>query len=373
MSAPIRFFLYLALSFSATAVMYFTACLVLTPAPIAAEYWVREMLVIKKSIARKYAGRPKIVIVAGSGTLFSIDARRLTETLGVPVINFGVHAELPLAFLLNQAESVVEQGNAVLLPLETELYTRNELTAWQVRNLIAWDQAKWRSIPIWKRLQAIRDLKPGPLWEIIEANVQARFFPSSIRKRLESFDDRLILDKWANTPAPTKFEYSAYNVDAMGDMPATKGTYQGKVTRSPEKHIKIPGDVFAILESFVTRMNRKGVLVRFVDTPFIDTGSVDIRKADESARSLSAQLPASAKLLDNRCELLFSKACFLNSEYHMNEEGRKMRTALLAGAIRRDTELTAFLDIKTQESVGSSTVCSGESNRVKTCGSPAEH
>jgi hypothetical protein len=44
-------------SFVVTAMVYFAVALVLTPAPIPAEYWVREMTVIKRNIADHYSKR----------------------------------------------------------------------------------------------------------------------------------------------------------------------------------------------------------------------------------------------------------------------------------------------------------------------------
>src|ERR1035437_6583536 len=60
--------------------LYFSVCLFL-PAPISAEYWVRELIGIKRILANSIVS-PRIIILGGSSTLFSIDARQIEETTG---------------------------------------------------------------------------------------------------------------------------------------------------------------------------------------------------------------------------------------------------------------------------------------------------
>jgi len=55
-------------------ISYYTLVLILIDAPVPAEYWVGEMLIIKKELVKKHAGKNKIIIAGGSSTLFGIDA-----------------------------------------------------------------------------------------------------------------------------------------------------------------------------------------------------------------------------------------------------------------------------------------------------------
>ena len=96
---------------------YFSVALALAPAPISAEYWVREMMVIKRSIAAKFAGQRKVIVASGSSTLFGVDARQLGAALGVPVINYGLHGALSLRTILDEADAAAGRGDVVVLPL----------------------------------------------------------------------------------------------------------------------------------------------------------------------------------------------------------------------------------------------------------------
>ena len=46
----------------------------LIDAPIAAEYWIAELITVKRELAKEYAGKNKIIVAGGSSTLFSVNA-----------------------------------------------------------------------------------------------------------------------------------------------------------------------------------------------------------------------------------------------------------------------------------------------------------
>src|SRR5689334_412801 len=97
---------YLA-AFAAAAVLGLPAMLglglALAPAPIAAEYWVRQAMVVKADISHRHDSGRKALVVGGSSALFSIDTRALTAEFGVPFVNLATHARLPLEAHLDYA------------------------------------------------------------------------------------------------------------------------------------------------------------------------------------------------------------------------------------------------------------------------------
>ena len=54
-----RFLIYFASSFIACVVCFYSLIVILFPTPVAAEYWVRELLVFKRDVAKKLATCPK--------------------------------------------------------------------------------------------------------------------------------------------------------------------------------------------------------------------------------------------------------------------------------------------------------------------------
>jgi hypothetical protein len=92
--------------------------------------WSPDALYIEAWVERKRdvvsnAETPKILLVGGSGVLYGISAGKLTESLGRTVVNLGIHAALPLDFLLDEVKRHASRGDMVILLLEYEYYNQD--------------------------------------------------------------------------------------------------------------------------------------------------------------------------------------------------------------------------------------------------------
>ena len=137
-----RYLVYLASSFIAIAIFYYSLIFALFPTPVAAEYWVRELLVFKRDIAKNLAGQPKIIVASGSSTLFNVDTNILSAALKRPTINLGLMGGLPLDTILEEINTVSGPGDLVIMALEPDYYCREAnpgYDPWQIRNAIAWN------------------------------------------------------------------------------------------------------------------------------------------------------------------------------------------------------------------------------------------
>lgn len=327
----------------AIAIAYFSLAIMLSPAPVAAEYWVREMIVIKRSLVKEYAGHKKIIIASGSSGLFGIDAKQLSKDLKIPVINFGLHAGLPLKTILNEASFGAEKGDIVILPLEPNYYYENGLTAWQIRNEMAWDKPKWINLSIFEKLRAIGMLGPTFMWDLVCARYDERFNPKAIEERLVALDDQAILAKFKTRSIPTSFSYSAFNLDSFGDMERNDGTeYIGFPPRA-DIGIEFNPDNWALLESFVNKMRNKDIRVYFANAPWVQIPDLDKGKVEATSDIFNNQLSRLAPVLDSRSQLLFGRNLFFNTSLHLNSEGREIRTKLLLNAIRSNVKLIEYI------------------------------
>lgn len=83
--------------------------------------WIPDALVFKRYLINNTPS-PKVVVMAGSGSMFGVDSEVLSEDLGLPVVNLAMHATIPIEFYPILYPSGIGEGDIVILPLEYEHY-----------------------------------------------------------------------------------------------------------------------------------------------------------------------------------------------------------------------------------------------------------
>ncbi len=58
---------------------------------------------------------PKIIVIGGSNTIFNIDSKLISDSIGLPVVNMGLHAGLGLEFMLNEIRPYIKSGDVVII------------------------------------------------------------------------------------------------------------------------------------------------------------------------------------------------------------------------------------------------------------------
>lgn len=328
-----RYLIYVFGSFIACGIFYFSIIFALFPTPVAAEYWVRELLVFKRHIAKSVTNQPKIIIASGSSTLFNIDTNLISRELGSPAINLGLMGGLPLETILEEIRVASTSGDLLILALEPDYYCREENSGyapWQIRNAIAWNHEFWSRKSIVQKLALIPAL--GPLFplEMIQARLDETFRPAVLAPRLAALDDKQIVEKFLSRPAaPQDPIYSVYNMDNLGNLRAIhQSEYSGPAHRADE-NIKICPQTFKELSEFVAELKSRDINVVFANTPYISVDDIDNRKLAESSSHFESALKKIAPVIDTRAELIFPRDHFFDSVMHLNSTGRERRTQLL--------------------------------------------
>lgn len=315
-------------------VAFYATVFLLIDAPIKAEYWVSEMITIKKELVKEYTGKRKIIVGGGSSTLFGIDAKQASESLNMPVINFGLHAGLPLQKILQELGAVVEYGDLLILPLEPKYYECNtKLTSWQVTNIIAWDHSVWKEMNILEKLKFVTLVSPTILGQMFVADILKKFHPMTLSDRLTTLDPSLVLTKFHARTAPSAFAYSAYNLDNLGDMLGGEAAKFKRQGDDISKLTHVCDKTATILVNFVDRMKKRAVRVYFANTPYIasETGPTT-----NNELNFLKEFSHIGCFIDRREDLIFDRKFFFNSPLHLNTEGRSLRTDAFISAIRKN-------------------------------------
>ncbi len=77
-----------------------------------------DALIDKHNILDKTTTSPRVIFVGGSNLAFGMDSKRVQDSIGLPVVNLGLHAGLGLEFMLNDVKTAVKPNDIVILSIE---------------------------------------------------------------------------------------------------------------------------------------------------------------------------------------------------------------------------------------------------------------
>jgi hypothetical protein len=319
-------------------VLHFLVCLFFT-APISAEYWLRELIVIKRILANSIAS-PRIIFLGGSSALFSIDARQVEETTGIRAMNMGLHAGMRLEQMLLVGEDVVRPGDILVLILEPNFYSCDVAPwdDWQVTNALAWDKSYFNSLALLTRIGAIFSSgSPMLAVKIIASKFGSIIAPAAYTDRFQALAPiDVIWERYRSGKfRPGDFEYSAYNIDDRGDIQKNIGVWRGPGIPANE-----PSNVchytLSILANFVVRMKDIGVRVLVAHTPYLIEGAPRAGWQEAEANFSRDIGSTGATILDQREELFLPRAYFFNTSLHLNQVGRRDRTNIMVADLAKN-------------------------------------
>ncbi|MFZ2312052.1 MAG: hypothetical protein WAV82_05495 [Methylobacter sp.] len=317
-------------------VVYYSTILTLLDAPVPAEYWVGEMIFIKKELVKAYKGKSKIIVAGGSSTLFGIDADYASKQLGMPVINFGLHAGLRLDKIFKEVSAVVESGDFLILTLEPYYYDCNtQFSAWQVNNIVGWDHDAWKDMSHLEKSRFLSSVSPTLFASMLLADFEKRFYPSAVSDRLATTNQTMVLSRFHSRVISSSFEYSAYQLDYLGDMQQAVGSQFSGQSFDIRKPLHICEGTKNYLIEFVNDMRDKGVRVYFANTPYINS-DIDRDEIEKGESGFLKELSSVGVMIDQRKDVFFDRKYFFNTDLHLNTEGRRLRTSSFIKAVRKN-------------------------------------
>lgn len=78
-----------------------------------ADNYLNEFPVKQKLISSTPS--PKMVVIGGSNVAFGIDSKTLSDSLGIPVVNAGLHAGLGLRYIMNANTPLLRKGDILVV------------------------------------------------------------------------------------------------------------------------------------------------------------------------------------------------------------------------------------------------------------------
>jgi hypothetical protein len=171
-------------------------------APVSKSQWIHDAYRIKDAAVFSITA-PKVVLVSGSNIMFGVNSESLSAFWGKPVVNYGVHAGLGLAYNLERSKRVLTAGDIAILPLEYEFFQeQNDYTETLLVQMASNDPDYYYALPLYEKLRVMGKMP----WKRMRRGLQSVF-----RKESRQGSAGMDSDQDAGT-------YSVVNINAHGDQ-----------------------------------------------------------------------------------------------------------------------------------------------------------
>ncbi len=284
---------------------------------------------IKREAVDAAAGKPKIVLAGGSNVLYGLRAAEIGRMLGVPCVNYGVHAALPLDYLLSSWKQALDCGDLLVLSLEWQFLRRrpDEINEVFAGYLLGGDPRYFLKLPLAAQAALVFGASPRRL-----------LLPLFVSRR-ENAEMQNVCYEWN----------AAYYVDRHGDYlrnPPERGDANnvrkllglrvGQVVAPPGKKDD-PNEEAAWqkIGEFAEWAAKKGVRIVYAAPALLSRPEFSAAKYRKRFAAAEAHYAALGILVVSpQRRNLYPPELMFDSVYHLNSEGAALRSRQLAEALR---------------------------------------
>ena len=273
--------------------------------------WTNEVLEIKKRIARE-TDKPEILILAGSNALFSLSAKTIAESYGIPATNLATHAGLGRTYLLASAAQVVAPGDLVVMPLEYELWEEERYEPALAYHVLTHDRNYYRALAPLEKLRLLAGIGVSDwLWL-----VKNRVVPDS----------------------DTATGYRSETLNEHGDETNNRRTsvdpaMRDNLTRIRARRFTLSSDTTRELKAFDDRLRAMGARL-VVTYPSFLRSAVNDGSAAFLADVRREAKAAGLALVGDPHDRMFETEDAFDTAYHANDVEQQRNTHILMAQLR---------------------------------------
>ena len=273
---------------------------------------------------------PKIILVGGSNLAFGVDSRMLQDSLGVRVVNMGLYARLGLRYMLAQVRPYIQKGDVVIVVPEYDQFYGNFSNGDNTLNT-ALLYAPNDRIGDFIRSYSIIDVLLRPRVENARRSF-LRLAAASVGREEQFF------------PPDTNPVYNRRSFNAQGDVVShigKKGMHPDSIFVSRLPSFKeFNSETIDDLNEIADRVKEQGAHAYFMYPSYIDRSYAINEAAIDSLRFRLAR-DMRIPIAGNPRDFVYPKNLFFDTRYHLNAEGRVLRTRQMIRTLR---SLPAFAE-----------------------------
>lgn len=280
--------------------------------PTKMSQWVFDAYQKKKSLSQQIQGK-KVLIVSGSNALFGIDSKLLSKHFKLPVLNYGVNAGIELPLILHLAKRAINPGDIVLAPLEYTMYLHDSKLGMQV-------------------IDYLLAREPSFFWKLSFGEQLYLLSHITLKRVVQGYN-------YQGGEPITKGLYGAHHIDHYGDQINTslkfKEPYMQDVILKHQENPERYGDIFftnklgwKYLEEFMKWANSNHVKIIFIpSTQMKDNSYFTNSKEKIFYENIAKEVRKRGwNYLGNPYNYMYKSSFYFNTNFHLTEQGRKIRT-----------------------------------------------
>jgi hypothetical protein len=272
--------------------------------------WIYDVYTKKTNYA-KSINEKKVVIVAGSNTLFGLDSQKIAKEYNIPVVNYGVNAGLLLPYILYKSKEVINPNDIVILPLEYPMYNYDgEPNEQMIDYIFSRDFNAFFYLTFKEQFLMI--------WNI------------TFNRLVNGYTDK-------NKPHHNTGFYGAHNTNIYGEQIKTEEKYKNKniqkelnnhKANSYGKDFNKKNLSWNYLADFVNWCEKKKVKVIFMPSTMM---YFEAYKQDLEEKRFYETLPLEIEkrgwiFVGNPYDYMYDKKYYFNTDFHLTSEGKEIRT-----------------------------------------------
>lgn len=278
-----------------------------------------NLYAIKDYINSQETNKQRIMVIAGSSTLFGFNGDLINTQTNFTLVNYGAGAGSPIETLSDQIMQRAKENDIVFMPLEFVYYTRqsSKTDPQYIQNLIAFDSQAIYRLPFHVILKS---LAKSPIAEIPISALN-----KILKKEKDPIQTMQVL--WQQTP--NFYGYNYKSLDKYGDYAHAKGSFVNDNTPYLDLHLKP-------LLHFISEYNRllefaasKNIKIFLTYPPTMENPSFSLKDPQTFAKieNLKAELKKhNIEIYGDFRDFHFERKYFFDTAYHLNEEGAILRT-----------------------------------------------
>ena len=266
---------------------------------------------------------PKIILVGGSNLAFGIDSKAIQDSLGLHVVNMGLYAKLGLKYMLAQVRPYIKQGDVVVVVPEYDQFYGDYANGDNTLNT-ALLYAPADRIPDFIRSYSIVDVVLRPRVENARRSF-LRAFAAAVGK-----EDVLF-------PPDTNTVYNRRSFNQYGDAVShlnKPGMNPDSIFVKPLPPLKeFNRGTLKDLNAIESKSREANAHAYFLFPSYIDRSYViNVAAIDSLKKKIAGGM--SMPIVGGPKDFVMPKQYFFDTRYHLNREGRYLRTLKMIDVLR---------------------------------------